>query len=52
MEQFGDIVVDTKLGLNAMLLWLIFSVIIGGVFGAMGGIIGTALFSKKKEVEE
>jgi hypothetical protein len=52
LEQFGDIFTATKVGLNAMLLWFIFSVIIGGVFGALGGIIGTALFAKKKEVEE
>jgi hypothetical protein len=49
LGQFEDIIDLTKVGLNAMLLWLIFSVITGGVFGALGGIICTAIFVKKKE---
>lgn len=50
-EQLGDIMTSIRFGLSTMILWLLYSIIIFGAFGALGGIIGTSKYGKKKERE-
>ena len=44
-----DLIYDAELGLINFIFDLLISIVFFGAFGAIGGIIGTAIYSKKKE---
>ena len=47
-EYYGDIAAAAKLGAGFVVLCLLSSILLFAFFGAVGGIIGTAMFAKKK----
>ncbi len=49
LEKLKDLVYATELGYINFILDLLISIVFFGAFGAIGGIIGTAIYSKKKE---
>jgi hypothetical protein len=48
-EKIRDLIYTTELGFFSFIFDLLISIVFFAVFGALGGIIGTALYSKKKE---
>jgi len=48
-EQFRDIDTAARLGAGVIILSLFTSLLFYGAFGALGGVIGTAIYGKKKE---
>lgn len=52
IEQWMDFIMATETGVSAIIYDLLTSLLIFGAFGALGGIIGTAIYSKKKEAQE
>lgn len=51
-EQFKDFAVMPSFGAGFVLLTLLSSLLFYGAFGALGGVIGTAIYGKKKEAEK
>jgi hypothetical protein len=51
-EQFKNFAVMPHFGAAFVLLTLLTSLLFYGAFGALGGVIGTALYGKKKEAEK
>jgi len=48
-EQFRDMMSAARVGVFSIITGLLFSLVIFGAFGALGGVIGTAIYGKKKE---
>lgn len=48
-EQFKDFAVLPRFGVSFVIITLLSSLLFYGAFGALGGVIGTAIYGKKKE---
>jgi len=51
-EQFKHFAVLPRFGVSFVIMTLLSSLLFYGAFGALGGVIGTAIYGKKKEVEK
>ena len=52
VPQFEELLEMTRtatIGTGMIIVWLFFNIIIYAIFGTLGGVIGTAIFVKKKE---
>lgn len=50
-EQYLGMARTATIGAGMIIAWLFFSIIIYAIFGTLGGVIGTAIFVKKKKEE-
>jgi hypothetical protein len=48
-EQFKDFAIIPRFGAGFVIMTLLSSLLFYGAFGALGGVIGTAIYGKKKE---
>jgi len=51
IEEWMDFILATETGVGAIIYDLLTNLLLFSAFGALGGIIGTAIYSRKKETE-